>query len=365
MPRVLLLASALLLTLALPAPAAGELLQRPALRDFIAAMAAKHDYDAGRLRQVFGKVRLSAEIIAAISKPAEALPWHQYRPIFLGPQRVSQGVRFWRENRATLERATAAYGVPMEIIVAVIGVETRYGRNKGGYKVIDALSTLAFDYPKRSRFFTAELEQYLLLTREQGLDPHALKGSYAGAMGIPQFISSSYRNYAVDFDEDGKIDIWNNTADAIGSVANYLAEHGWRAGAQIAIAAAATESEAAPFLDGGLKPDLPLAALIGNGIHPLPSTAGENAAAGEPRKPPEAAGKPPSADSKPPANRPPRKTGLQTPVKLLQYKTRDGYEYWFGLQNFYAITRYNRSQLYALAVYQLAEAIRRRDAAPE
>ncbi|MGI9228963.1 MAG: lytic murein transglycosylase B [Gammaproteobacteria bacterium] len=302
--------------------APADILQQQEVRDFIAGMADRHGYDAAQLEQVFGQVELSDSIISAISKPAEALPWYKYRQIFLKPKRISQGVSFWRQNRPALERAAATYGVPVEIIVAIIGVETRYGRNKGSYKVIDALSTLAFNYPKRSRFFTSELEHYLLLTREQGINPHTLKGSYAGAMGIPQFISSSYRNYAIDFDADGSIDIWNNPTDAIGSVGNYFAEHGWQPGGTIIIAAAAAERDITPLISDGLKPDTPLAEFVANGVRPLRQAPGD------------------------------------AMVKLLQYENKTDYEYWLALKNFYVITRYNHSALYAMAVYQLANAIR-------
>ncbi len=167
------------------------------------------------------------DIIAAISRPAESKPWYKYRPIFLTPERIRQGAEFMAANAETLTRAEAAYGIPPEIVTAIIGVETFYGRQAGGYRVIDALATLAFDYPPRSTYFLSELEQYLLLTREEEIDPLTIKGSYAGAMGKPQFMPSSYRNFAVDFDGDSKRDLWNNTEDAIGSVARYLGEHGW------------------------------------------------------------------------------------------------------------------------------------------
>ncbi|MCY3750083.1 MAG: lytic murein transglycosylase B, partial [Gammaproteobacteria bacterium] len=223
---------------------------------------------------------------------------------------------------AQLERAAEKYGVPVEILVAVIGVETKYGRITGGFKVINSLSTLAFDYPKRSRFFTSELKHFLLLAREQSLDPHTLAGSYAGAMGIPQFMPSSYRAYAVDFDEDGLTDIWDNPADAIGSVGNYLEEHGWRKDAGITSPATVPDSDISALLTDGLEPKLTMADMAEGGV-----AAGEEVDAAE-------------------------------NVKLLQLENKDGYEYWLALHNFYVITRYNHSALYAMAVYQLAEAIR-------
>ena len=223
-----------------------------------------------------------------------------------------------KENRLVLDKAEKAYGVPREIITAIIGVETRYGRNTGRYKVIDSLVTLAFHYPKRAGFFRSELEQFLLLTREQGLDPLEVTGSYAGAMGISQFISSSYRNYAVDFDIDGKTDIWNNPSDAIGSVANYFKMHGWKPGKQIAFRARAEGDQYLQELDGDLLPDKKVRDLAEYGIYPVT-----------------------------PVN-------PDTMVKLLRFETREGDELWLGLQNFYVITRYNHSPLYAMAVFQLA-----------
>ncbi len=305
-------------------PVKADLVQRAEVASFIRDMVAEYDYDADELNDVLGRVQLSEKVIAAISRPAEALPWHRYRSIFLKPGRVNGGGEFWRENKAQLERAKELYGVPEEIMVAIIGVETKYGRIKGGFKVIDSLSTLAFDYPKRSKFFSGELKHYLLLTREQSVDPHRLKGSYAGAMGIPQFIPSSYRAYAVDFDEDGLTDIWENPTDAIGSVGNYFKQHGWREGAGIITPASIPDRDISALLTKGLEPKLTMANLTAGGV-----TAGEEIDAVE-------------------------------KVKLLQLENKDGYEYWVALNNFYVITRYNHSALYAMAVYQLADAIRER-----
>lgn len=308
-----------------PAAAAQEnLAARAEVAAFIQDMAARHDYDAARLNAIFAAARISDSVLEAISRPAEALPWHRYRDIFIQPGRIRQGAAFWREHERQLERAAKAYGVPVEIMVAIIGIETKYGRNTGGHKVIDALATLAFNYPKRAGFFTDELEHYLLLTREQSLDPHALKGSYAGAMGIPQFISSSYRNYAVDFDEDGRIDIWENPADAIGSVGNYLQQHGWRAGEPITTPARVDGEDVSALLTPGLELKRTMAELARGGV-----------SAWEP-------------------------VDAATMVNLLQLENQDGYEYWLALHNFYVITRYNRSALYAMAVWRLADAISRK-----
>ena len=305
-----------------PGHAGTDLLQRAEVASFISEMVAEYGYDAEELNDVLGRVELSEKVIAAITRPAEAFPWHRYRPIFIKPGRIRGGAEFWRRNQAQLERAAEQFGVPVEILVAVIGVETRYGGNTGGFKVINSLSTLAFDYPKRSRFFTSELKHYFLLAREQSLDPHTLTGSYAGAMGIPQFMPSSYRAYAVDFDEDGLTDIWENTADAIGSVGNYFKEHGWKQGAAIITPATVPDGDISALLTNGLEPKLTMADMAEGGV-----AAGEEVDAAE-------------------------------NVKLLQLENKDGYEYWLALHNFYVITRYNHSALYAMAVYQLAEAIR-------
>ena len=302
--------------------AEANLLQRTEVTEFIDAMVAEHDYDARQLQEALGQVELSEKIIAAITRPAEAMPWHRYRSIFLKPGRIEGGVKFWRRHQAQLERAAETYGVPVEIMVAVIGVETKYGGNTGGFKVINALSTLAFDYPKRSKFFTSELKHYFLLARDQSLDPHQLTGSYAGAMGIPQFMPSSYRAYAVDFDEDGLTDICENPTDAIGSVGNYLKVHGWRADAGIVSAASIPEDDISTLLTKGLELKLRMEQVSNAGI---------------------------AVDT--------HVDGAEK-VKLLQLENQDSFEYWLARHNFYVITRYNRSTLYAMAVYQLAQAIR-------
>jgi membrane-bound lytic murein transglycosylase B len=276
------------------------------------------------LQALFQQARIRDDIIKAISRPAEKKPWHQYRPIFVNEQRIEGGVRFWQEHRETLAQARTMYGVAPEIIVAIIGVETRYGRHTGRYRVLDALSTLAFDYPPRSKFFTSELEQFLLMTREHQLDPLELTGSYAGAMGQPQFISSSYRSYAVDFDGDGRSDIWNNTVDAIGSVANYFRRHGWQPGQPVAAELNLNGINVAPLLTDDLKPGYPVARFRNLGLQ-LPDNFDD-----------------------------------AEPAKLLQLEILGGYSYWLGLQNFYVITRYNHSPLYAMAVYQLSQRIRQR-----
>lgn len=301
-----------------------QILDRADVQSFIQKMVSEHDFDARRLRDVFKDVRESDSVLQAITRPAEALPWYQYRTIFLRDDRIRHGVRFLKKNKQVLQRAEHEYGVPAEVITAIIGVETRYGKQKGGYRVLDSLSTLAFDYPPRSDFFLGELEQFLLLTREQGLDPRKVMGSYAGAMGIPQFIASSYRRYAVDFDGDGRIDIWDSSADAIGSVANYFKAHGWLPGGLVAVPALISGDDYRMLLSDGLKPDVDVSRLPVYGIFPQQAL------------------------------------GVTDAVKLLEFQLKGGEEYWLGLQNFYVITRYNHSAQYAMAAYQLAEAIKNR-----
>jgi membrane-bound lytic murein transglycosylase B len=293
-------------------------------RQFIAHMQAKHGFDASQLESMLGKTRIREDILKAISRPAEKKPWYQYRPIFLTGSRIRGGVKFWNTHADILSRAEQEYGVPAEIIVAIIGVETRYGKHTGSYRVIDALSTLAFAYPPRSKFFTSELEHYLLMTRDEKLDPMELKGSYAGAMGQPQFISSSYRSYAIDFDQDGARDIWKNPADAIGSVANYFKRHGWTQGKPVTskIDVSAVKDQTL-LSEKNLKPKWSLSQLQAKGVGNIPENYdGELMSA------------------------------------MICLEEEDGKECWLGLKNFYAITRYNHSALYAMAVYQLSQEIR-------
>ncbi len=295
-------------------------LQRPELRAFIDRMVAKHDFNSVALVDLFSQAQPRPDIIEAISRPAEAKPWYEYRPIFLTDSRIEQGVEFWNENADTLARAESKFGVPARIIVAIIGIETRYGRHQGRYPVLDALSTLAFDYPKRGEFFRSELENYLLLTREEGFDAAKLLGSYAGAMGGGQFISSSYRHYAVDFDHDGKRDLWDSMPDVIGSVANYFNVHGWRTGEAIAVPAK-IDGDDYQRLDSDLKPRYTVEHLRSFGVEPVTRLPDD------------------------------------TTVALIRLEQAHGEDVWLGLHNFYVITRYNHSALYAMAAYQLAEEI--------
>ncbi|WP_217995232.1 lytic murein transglycosylase B, partial [Methylogaea oryzae] len=292
--------------------------------NFIAEMADKHHFSRRQLRRLFQQVAIQPSILERIAKPAEAKPWHAYRKIFLTEARIQNGLSFWREHANVLAMVQDRYGVPPEIVVGILGVETGYGQNTGGFRVIDALSTLAFDYPKRADFFRKELEEFLLLCREEAANPQDPKGSYAGAMGLPQFMPSSFRHFATDFDGDSRRDIWRNPNDAIASVANYFTEHGWRRDETSAVPVTVEGDGARQLLDNDLKPHQNLAQLQAAGV-------------------------------KIPAGLAP-----DTNVKLLALEQPDGYDYWLGMHNFYVITRYNHSPLYAMAVLELGQAIKAR-----
>lgn len=290
---------------------------------FIRSMVESHDYDQTALERLFDQVQYSQAVIDAITRPAEKLPWYKYKEIFLTEDRINGGVEYWQRYVEDLRAAEDRFGVPPEFIVAIIGVETRYGIHAGRHRVIDSLTTLAFDYPKRADFFRRELEQFLLLTREQDVDPLAIKGSYAGAMGIPQFISSSYRHYGIDFDGDGQVNLWNDNADAIGSVASYFKKHGWQAGEPVIFPVEAMSADRKIASDNP-KPDRSYAEIRQAGVLV-------------------------NAD-----------LNAETKVVLLRFETVGGENYWLGLNNFYVITRYNHSSLYALAVHLLAQEIKYR-----
>ncbi len=220
-------------------PPVVDIQDRPDVRSFIAEMSRKHGFGAPELRRVFAEVSIQPAILTAISKPYEAKPWYAYKKLFLTETRIQGGIDFRRRNAQALARAQLRYGVSPAIITAILGVESSYGQKPGNYRVIDALATLGFDYPKRAAFFRSELEQFLLLCREEGISPLQPLGSYAGAMGMPQFMPSSFRKLAADGDGDGRRDIWNNPADAIASVARYFSSNGWRSGEPVATSARA------------------------------------------------------------------------------------------------------------------------------
>lgn len=313
------MALVLLVSLAALPAARASYLDSPQARKFINQMVKEHGFDRQQMRQWMASANRQQGILNVVSRPAEkALEWKDYRKLFLTPDRVRLGRAFIEKYHQAFERARQAYGVPPSLVAAIIGVETRYGRFTGKYRVIDALSTLAFDYPPRSRFFRHQLAQFFLLAREQDFNPLSMRGSYAGAMGFGQFIPASYRRYAVDFDGDHVADIVHDPVDAIGSVGNYFQAHGWRQGEPVAQRVQLSDSAALPFLSKGLKPT---------------ETAGEF-----------------------------RRAGLvldgsvsdKAPARLLRLIGPQGAEYYVTYQNFYVITRYNHSPLYAMAVNDLA-----------
>lgn len=318
------LSGALMLWLAAGTAQAG-LEQEPEIRAFIAEMQAKHGFSEAELNALFSQAEMLPSVIEAMDRPAEARPWFQYRPIFLTEARIAAGVEFWRQYSDVLARAAQTYGVAEEVILAILGVETRYGVHTGRFRVLDSLVTLAFYYPKRAAFFRSELEQFLLLTREEKIDPLQTRGSYAGAMGMPQFISSSYRHYAVDFDGDGRRDLLNSPADAIGSVANYFSKHGWENGKPVVAVVRVTGDRYKNLLNQGMKPTIQTDELANYDIEPVDSLT------------------------------------AKATVALVEVQQQNALEYWLGYNNFYVITRYNRSPLYAMAVHQLSRELRARN----
>ncbi len=304
----------LALLLAQPCAAA----ELPGIPQFIDEMVSRHQFKRDDLVQIFQRTQRVQAVIDAISLPATIKPWPEYRANFVNDKRINEGLKFWLSHEETLKQAEWEYGVPQEIIVAVIGVETMYGRNSGRFSTLDALTTLAFDYPRRADFFRSELEHYLLLTREQGWDMFKVKSSYAGALGIPQFMPSSYLNFAVDYNNDNLIDLIDDPVDAIGSVGNYLKNYGWQRGEPVAVLAKVDEQARA----GNLSEARSLASWADDGVTPSVEIANEK------------------------------------PAQLLDFTVADGKEYWLTFNNFKVITLYNNSNFYAMSVYQLADALR-------
>jgi membrane-bound lytic murein transglycosylase B len=280
-------------------------------------------FDPAYVSAVLAKAERKQSILDAISRPAEKrLDWGGYRAIFIEPKRIAQGVEFWNEHKETLLRAEQTFGVPAEIILAIMGVETRYGRITGSFRVLDALATLGFDYPRRAEFFRKQLADYFRLVRQEGADPESLKGSYAGAMGYGQFIPSSYLAYAIDFDGDGKRDIWGNPVDAIGSIANYFAEHNWRKGEPVISNVVFNSPVQEEWVNQDLKPERTIAQWQAIGV-------GTNHALSD-----------------------------DMMATVMRFSSGDEDKYLMGLHNFYVITRYNHSRLYANAVYELSQLIK-------
>lgn len=288
----------------------------PGIPEFIEEMVAKHKFERDKLENAFAHAHHLPVVIEAISRPSTFRPWPEYRASFVNQQRIKRGLEFWNKYRQTLSRAEKQYGVPQEIIVAVIGVETIYGRNAGKFRVMDALTTLAFDYPRRADFFRSELENYLLLAREQHFNLFAIRGSYAGALGVPQFMPSSYRKFAVDFNGNRRIDLLREDRDAIGSVANYLQSYGWIRNDQIAVRAHIGDKVSTD--DSRVLRSI--AEWAGNGV---------------------------VADSAP-----------EKVARLIDFTVEDGKEYWLTFNNFEIITHYNNSDYYAMSVFQLAEELK-------
>lgn len=294
--------------------------ERPDVKQFIQQMSVQHNFDKRQLTQLFAQVRPNPKIISIMTTPTEGLPWYRYQALFVTPARAQQGALFWQQHAKTLAYAEKRYGVKPEVILAILGVETNYGRTQGTYPVISSLSTLAFDYPPRASYFRGELEQYLLLTRQAPLNPLTTQGSYAGAIGAPQFMPSSYRTYGVDSNGKGYSDLINNDDDIILSVANYFKAHGWQAGDPIAAKAKVTGDHYQGLLQPGTR--LTLAQFKKAGVTPSMPVATQDQAA------------------------------------LIAMAGQNAPEYWLTFHNFKVIMRYNSSPRYAMAVYQLSNLIR-------
>ena len=292
---------------------------------FIDELVRDEGFSRPDLEKMFGQVEFKPRIVELISKPAERrLAWWEYRNLFINDRRIDEGVAFWQKNRDILEKASKTYGVAPHVIIGILGIETGFGQNSGGFRVVDALSTLGFGYPRRATFFRKELREFLVLSREQGFDPLTLKGSYAGAMGIPQFMPSSYRAYAVDFDKSGQADIWKSSADAIGSIAAYLSRHGWVEGKPIASKSSVKGQKYSTLISKNPRPTRSVneARQLGWQSHQvLPDSAR---------------------------------------VRGLQLEGRNGPEHWLTMTNFYVITRYNKSDMYAMAVWQLGNQVEKK-----
>jgi len=303
--------------------------EHPGTDEFVNRAAAEFELPEAEVRALLMEAEYKQSIVDAISRPAEGKPWHEYRKIFLTSKRIDGGVKFWKENRELIESASKKFGVDEEIIVSIIGVETFYGRITGSYRIIDSLVTLGLYYPQdlssdRSPFFSKELMHYMRLASEEGLPAAEVTGSYAGAMGMGQFMPSSYREYAVDFDGDGSRDLWRSTADVVGSVANYLHRHGWQPGQPVTKRAIASKDAAFDELTKrNYKPSLTVAEWQEKGFQ--------------------------SSNELSP----------DLPAAVLKLKEESRNTYWLVFKNFYVITRYNRSPRYAMAIYDLSREIKK------
>ena len=330
--RTIVLAALLALHASLAWAQPSSYQNRKEVKEFVAEMVKKHGFGRKELTRVLAQAQYQPTIVRAMDQPPESAlgSWQAYRAIFVKPERIEAGAQFWNRNAGALKRAADEFGVPEDVIVGIIGVETTFGRNIGTYRVIDALATLAFDYPKRSAYFRVELEHYLVFSREQGIDPLRVKGSYAGAIGIPQFMPGSYRRFAVDFDGDGQINLATSPADAIGSIGNFLKSHGWVRGQAVAFSAEVSGDGWRKLAGSGIVPAIRFADLAGYGIAPATQLPGDTLCA---------------------------LIELDSPGQPSDMRVT--------LQNFFVLTRYNRSNLYAAAVLDLAaEIARTRSATP-
>jgi membrane-bound lytic murein transglycosylase B len=301
--------------------------QHPGAEEFAARAASEHGLDQAEVLGLLQDARFKQSIVDAMTRPAEAKPWYKYRPIFITDKRIDAGITFWRDNEALINKAAEQFGVDPQIIVAIIGVETSYGGNTGGYRVLDALTTLAFYYPDtgndRSDFFSSELMNFIVLGDEESLPLMEVKGSYAGAMGLGQFMPSSYLEYAVDLDGDGRRDLWSSMEDVIGSVANYLHRHGWQYGEPVTYRARVLEGANMDLVTRrDFKVKMTVAELVAGGFEPTQAVADDTLAA------------------------------------VGRLEESEGESFWITFKNFYVITRYNRSPLYAMAVFDLSEAVK-------
>ena len=298
--------------------ASDDFASRPDVKTFINQMVKKHQFKQSELVTLFNAVKVRPAVMQSINAPLEQKPWYTYQMLFVSEWRVRQGVEFWNTYHDALARAEKTYGVPASIIVATIGLETKYGKHTGTYRVIDALANIAFSGSKRAPYFKSELEQFLLLAREEHLDPLKVMGSYAGAIGQPQFMPSSYRNYAVNFSGNPKIDLSNNEIDVIGSIANYYNKHGWAYNQPVALPVSLKDNKFQALLQEPNYPHFSQLDLAKYGIVPN------------------------------------QKFMPNQKIKLIELQGYYGKEYWLGFPNFYVIKRYNSSDLYAMAIFQLS-----------
>lgn len=323
--KLALLAASLSLTVGVSLPAHSEGFKSSDIDEFINELVRDEGFSKPALEKMFKEVEYKPRIVQLISKPAERrLTWWEYRNLFINDTRIDQGVEFWKKHQKILDQASKEYGVPQSVIIGILGIETGFGRQSGGFRVVDALSTLGFGYPRRATFFRKELKEFLMLAREQGFNPLELTGSYAGAMGIPQFMPSSYRAYAIDFDKNGQADIWGSPADAIGSIASYLSRHGWVEGKPVASKATVKGEKYSTLISGNPRPTRSVneARNLGwKSQQVLPDSAR---------------------------------------VRGLKLEGKNGTEHWLTMTNFYVITRYNKSDLYAMAVWQLGRQVEKK-----